>query len=430
MLFVGDEELGVGAGRARRSEGRGDQGPTEDGAVRLAFVFLVACAAPKPEPLETPTPRTRPHETVTLAAPSPPIDLQNYEPDVSDYGRWPLTVAQHPELEPHFAIANALAEPGLGWIDLCARGAQQRVMARDADYGDYLAAWCSVGKDDATDALARLGNLHRSLRLRAAIDLDAAAIVVASFDFKVVEGVLRRANLLELAIVDRIAAAYFEIGNLEGASELNRLAQQMDREPSAEVACARRLRAVADGGEQATLVLGVLGRLPAPKIPTPCETRAQELACWTGKTCTAASYSAVKRDGITNLSRAMALWPRGEVGFDRWEDIGDAAFRGWPLDEAYALAVPALELALRTSRCDVANLRRVGQLASILETAPKMDSEAATMWEVDRGPLPPALEHRYGDRIRAVAVRLQHLPIDDKASCKAELAALPPVRVP
>jgi len=400
------------------------------GAMRLALALaLAACGGPpKPEPLETPAPLDRPREVISLEAAAPKLDLQDYTPDISEYGRWPLTVAEHPELEPHFAIADALAQPGITWQDLCARGAQQRTMAQNADYGEYLAAWCSVAKDDAHDALFRLGNLHRSLRLRPAIELDAAAIVVANLDGGVVEGELRRANLLELRIVDRISAAYFEIGKLDSAENLNRLAVQMDRTPTAEIACARELRTIADGGADARLAIEILSRRPAPKGSGRCEALAQELACWTGPSCTTPAYGALKRAGVVSLTRARGLWPTHNAAFGEWYRVAENAANGWPVEQAYELAVPALELALRTSRC--ASLDQIARLAAQLATTPDLDASVGALDGAPRLPLPDAIAARFRPRLAAILDQIHQLPIAHPDWCKAQLAALPPVAVP
>jgi hypothetical protein len=397
----------------------------------VVVALVVGCGAPaKPEPLESPTPLDRPHEVTSLEARAPKLDLQDYTPDISEYGRWPLTVAEHPELEPHFAIAEALAQPGITWQELCARGAQQRLMASNADYGEYLAAWCSVAKDDTHDALFRLGNLHRSLRLRAAIELDATAIVVANLDGGAVEGELRRANLLELRIVDRVSAAYFEVGKLDSAEDLNRLAKQMDRTPNAETSCARHLRAIADGGHDATLEVEILAHLPAPKVPSRCETLAEELVCWTGKRCATENYGALKREAVTNLVRARSLWPTGYAGFQSWYAVAELASRAWPVDKAWELAVPALELALRTSRCRAPDLHTLQILARFLSFMPDLDSNAPSMSAAERTPLTAEMARQYAPRLSAVIDEIRELPNLPGDECNAKLGALPPVIVP
>ncbi|MEO8549841.1 MAG: hypothetical protein ABI678_07700 [Kofleriaceae bacterium] len=396
---------------------------------RWVVVAMVGCGAPaKPEPLETPVALERASEVNSLQVAAPKLDLQDYTPDISAYGRWPLSVAEHPELEPHFAIAAALAQPGITWQDLCARGAQQRRMTQNADYGEYLAAWCSVAKDDTRDALFRLGNLHRSFRLRAAIELDAAAIVVANLDGGAVEGELRRANLLELRIVDRISAAYFEIGKVDSAEDLNRLAIQMDATPTTEVLCARRLRKIANGGADAKLELELLSHRPAPKVPGKCEELALELACWTGTQCRTSTYGLLKREAVENLTRARALWPTGYAGFVDWYRVADTAASGWPVEQAYALAVPALELALRTSRCS--SLDRVARLATRLATVPDLDASGATLDEAPRVALAPALASRYAPRLSSIVEETRTLPKAHDDWCRARLAGLPAVVVP
>src|SRR5664279_442552 len=93
------------------------------------LVVLVGCGAKPAEPLSTPA-RIAPPEIEAptpgsrIAFSRPSIDIAVYLPDIAQYGRWPLTLSEHPALEPHFDIAGALADPGISWTDLCARGAQ------------------------------------------------------------------------------------------------------------------------------------------------------------------------------------------------------------------------------------------------------------------------------------------------------------------
>src|SRR4051794_986167 len=101
----------------------------------LAVVALVGCGARPAEPLVRPTPLTPnelplskpPHVGRILSVagskppPSPPpvsaqslmmfprpvLETAIEPPDVAELGRWPLTIAEHPALEPHFDVASA-----------------------------------------------------------------------------------------------------------------------------------------------------------------------------------------------------------------------------------------------------------------------------------------------------------------------------------
>ena len=111
--------------------------------MRGVVVVLLAAAACRPKPPEplAREPEIEPNEPdepvgdlpmplEIVLAPRPDIDITNLVPDPTHELRWPLSMASHPELEPQFEIAAALAEPGVGWTDLCRLGAHNRQVVR------------------------------------------------------------------------------------------------------------------------------------------------------------------------------------------------------------------------------------------------------------------------------------------------------------
>jgi len=200
--------------------------------VVVVLLSLTACRPPPPEPLwrepeieydEPPAPvRAAP-----VLLPRPDIDVSSLVPDPTHELRWPLSIASHPELEPQFEIAKALAEPGVGWIDLCRLGAHNRHLGKDKrDHVAYLRGWCSVGKQDFDAALAHLVPLTSSvvLGLATAVRADFANIVISSGDANDATRLLAKHRIKDVAVLDTIAASYVELGRLDDAYEINELA--------------------------------------------------------------------------------------------------------------------------------------------------------------------------------------------------------------
>lgn len=393
-------------------------------------VMVFGCAAGPAEPLSTPEPIPHTHEIIQLAAPRPAIDITDTTPDLAPYGRWPLTVAEHPELDPHFAIADALAQPGITWQDLCARGAQFRHMSQNAELGDYLAAWCSVAKEDYGDALYRLGLVPRTPKLKHAIEMDAVAILAAGIPGNEAEGALRHASLIELHIVDLAAASYFEVSKLDDAYALNRLAIEMDATPTETNRCTRLLRAAADGTDvQRWIALDGLARLADPpdaNTKAQCVEVANQFACGDPKQCEKDALR--KRDSFIALKALADRWPMSAADYGVWIREAQDASRTWPPTQAYRIMVPALELALRTSRCDLSWLSYVATMAEGLETVPGPDFNHMRGVQTTNIRIPLQGDMLvFEPRLEAIASTAYRLHNTSYAHCLELTAALPPV---
>jgi hypothetical protein len=343
-------------------------------------VMAAACGAAKPtvpppaaatNVRANPAPEDElPQVRNTLAAPRPDVDLSGFLPDPTERARWPLTIAAHPELEPHFNIAAALAEPGVGWLDLCKRGAQHRHLTRNQELVEYLGAWCSVATHDSATALYQLGRLYTS-SLRDAIRFDVADIIADHGASEDVEGLLSRDHLMDHELVDLIAAAYFDVGRPNDAYAMNELSIAMDRTPSDEVRCRRFVRGIVAGRDaQRADFVKRLHAAATPKDPNQpikpdatCVALDREMRCWVDPDdCT--DYLSDSRVG--GLVKAYASWPKEAVGYYEWYAVCEAATRGDSFDVAYRLALPALELALRTSQCEPQWLGELGYATQVL----------------------------------------------------------------
>ena len=186
----------------------------------VALVLVLGCGAKQSAPdvviahAKAPS-NSRPHHVYELGAQRPELDLSPLFADPTEHARWPLSLGSHPVLGPHFDIAAALAEPGVGWLDLCGRGIQNRHTSGNQELLEYLRAWCSVTTHDTAKALYQLGQLAHTIRrsggLTSAIRTDVANILVDNGSADDAEKLLRRSLIEDLAVVDLLAASYFEV---------------------------------------------------------------------------------------------------------------------------------------------------------------------------------------------------------------------------
>ncbi len=398
--------------------------------MRRCVVVLVACGsaakptAPPTPPAEPPPPSLIPtYAIVNTFAPRPTIDLTPYaKPDLAADERWPLSMGSHPELEPHFDVAGALAQPGITWTDLCSRQIQNRHLSRDQDLVEYLKAWCAAAHHDASAALYQLGKLRSSpvRGVREALFYDAVDILADHGSADDVENLLLHAGLLELEIVDRLAAAYLEAGRLPDAYDMNVLATHLDRQPSEANACRRLVRAMAMGtDDQRSDAHLQFGAIVAPtkfgQQPTSDSTC---LRMWSALECERQGACTLYWRDVAKLSyRQLAIisaydfWPEKPSTADRWLAVARNAQRAVPDDDAYRLAIPALELALRGSRC----------LATTLVAISKLVDELAAF---------PHHDPKFDARLKALAAVAEQLDHATRGQCQQQVDALPPVTTP
>ena len=291
---------------------------------------------------EPPLPRTR--------ASPPPFAEQADTSQLALLARWPLRFNEHPEAEPSFDIAGALADPGVTWLDLCRRGVQFRHLAKDQDLVAYLNVWCT---EDAGDALYQLGLLaHSNIRgIAEAIRTDASRIVADHVMGDSVEPILRRAHILDAPTVDLIAASYLELGKLDEAYAMDRLATTLDAQPSEATTCRRSVRelVIDRDDDSRQFAARTIERLAAqqPATPQDLHPHPRDPVC-----VEVAKAAGIETDpGDARLSAARRAWPAGPASFAEWHNAFAAAALAMPDPRALDLAERALELEIETSQC-------------------------------------------------------------------------------
>ncbi len=351
-------------------------------------------------------------------APRPVLDISAWSPDPMEHGRWPLTSSQHPVLEPAFDIAGALAVPGVSWLALCERGAQNRTLGAKQDLTRYLSAWCAVARHDAPGALYELGQLRSTAiaGLWVAAKHDAANILSDHGSASDVEHLLRASGLLEVEVADLTSAAYFEAGRREDALTVNELAASLDRGANDDSVCERLARAAVAGDERRVgAIIGSLAEYAkAHPTSTTCRARAAELRCWHAPARACADYFAVQHHtpGELALFEAYELWPASAATVADWLLVAGKAVDAVPLGEAIRFGVPALELAIRNSACGTDVLETVVTRAQFL---------------FDRTLTAAPIDARRVGRLLEVAKRLARLAQSRASACMLELEALPPM---
>jgi hypothetical protein len=428
------------------------------------LVVLVGCGAKPAEPLSTPaitppaevapgTPGT-PGAIVGFARPT--IDVANYLPDVTESGRWPLGMSEHPSLEPHFDIAAALADPGISWTDLCVRGAQHRHMSSKQDLVDYLDAWCSVAKDDLPTAIVKLGSAHRAATVGVlqALKLDVASIAAAHGSAHDLESFLRSGGFLDVDQVDLVAAAYYEVGALDDALEANQLAASMDYNAHEALRCKRMLRAIADtsGSARDDAVaelkdIAIPRRGPDQQAIPHCADAYAEVQCWRDDDC--ASYwgtkwrgpSGAARDESADLKRLLVsyrAWPATPQTGTTWLSIAQQLEETWPPRDKFELLIPALDLAVRASMCDSRLVGAIDKYAAFVDA--DLDGHSIVQYagrplgirQADRAPeaagqLDAATAHTIRDHLALVRAQAKLLQPAITSECAQRIAQLPPM---
>lgn len=330
--------------------------------------------------------RQRPE--LDVAAPELHIDITLVEPDPMHEIRWPLGLADHPELAPQFDVAKVLAEPGLDWIELCKMGAHKRTIPTLRDQLQYLRAWCSVGAYDYPAAIEALIKLRNSVvpGLGPAIRADLSNILVSHDPDSARELVAKFQLATEADVLDRLAATYVEVGKLSGAREINELALANDSGKSPAKTCQRLTRRVLlDPETYRTSKSAFTTKAPVPGFtddPTSllfgaklnadpqCQELDAQVSCWLVKSNCSAWY---KLRGVSEadafLLDARMAWPTGKFRADEdaWWNVINPALKARPKREAYVLAMLALESSLKLTDCqDDFSMVRARDLMSLL----------------------------------------------------------------
>lgn len=362
--------------------------------VRLAVVVAVAmagCAAKPPERLVTPAPISRSDAGMlvlekrprSVAAERPDIGLAIVAPDPEHELRWPLSVSVHPTLEPSFAIAQELAEPGLDWIALCRMGSLNRYGGgKLRDLMTYLRAWCAVESGDLDGGLGALASLQTSVTrgLGPAVRTDILSVLAAG-DADQAQKLMNKYKLFDLDRLDRLAATYVELGKPDDAYAINTRAIQSDRVADHASSCRRLARGIMLGPEDLRDVpLQELRTMAAEVTADPeCVELYRDLSCWTfimrtrpaGITSPLAHCGAYWVHGNVPVEQRPLLdaylnWPKSSAPAWQWLDVANKATQALTIDGADHLAVRAFEAAVEASNCEGDVVREASSLANRL----------------------------------------------------------------
>lgn len=357
----------------------------------LGWVVLTMVAC-RPQPAErlanverlvTPSePAPRPHLAIALR---PELDLTGVLPDPTEQARWPLSAAAHPALEPRFAIANALAEPGIEWTELCRMGAQHRHLSGDRDLGTYLAAWCRAASGDPAAAFAELALMSNPTvsGMAPAIRTDLADLLVQNGDADHAEHLLAAAKVEDIAIFDLLAASYFEVGKYADAAEINERAIDRQLRSTDAAKCHRfARRIILKSPTERPFYRKELDDLGAElvrwanKLSTDAECAALDdtIGCWVAPATECRHYLGTQHlDPLyEDLFSAYFTWPDGPASFRVWLDNARTAQAALPLPGADQLATAALGAAFRTVSCEnVPGLQAVHDVAVAVRNQPQ-----------------------------------------------------------
>jgi hypothetical protein len=315
----------------------------------------------------------------------PNIDISRYVPDMHDELRWPLSGMSHPKLEPTYPIATALAAPGVGWIDLCSIGAQNRMTSGDRDVVSYLRGWCNVIKGDVDNACRYLTPLLGSVTrgLSTAVRTDLANILVDQGDADHAEHWIAKHQIRDLETLDRLAASYVEVGSTHDAFAINRLAIDADNAPTAATRCRRLTRAIVLGPAGDMLPFEELSQLVEnAKVPdAECAAQLHAVACW--RDHSAQACRAYERDQGTDPRAAELVdlyfrWP-DEADLNTWWRIADEAVLLTSVPGADDIAIDAFDAALRAAHDCGPGVRRSLERASAAITSPPQQARLSEL---------------------------------------------------
>ncbi len=320
------------------------------------------------------------------------LDLSGIEPNLDEELRWPLAPSSHPVLEPRYPIAQALAEPGIEYGELCRRGIQARhaPTAAGQEQIDYLRAWCAVGNHDVEAAVARLAPLVHPIvtGLGAAVTLDLANILTDGCTADTAVRLIAKHTIVDPAVLDTLAATYLEVERPDDARDVNTTVMLGDSQPGA-ATCHRHVRDIALAPSYVRKDLAVAF---AKLAPTMHDARCRELSnlasCWVSPLEWCDGYLADQQldPKYQKLIEAYDGWPTEPTDYEGWISIATDGVMAAPLGGADRLAIVALEAALRTSHCKATRVLSIATQAELLApqfTSTELSTRLATLRALD-----------------------------------------------
>jgi hypothetical protein len=286
------------------------------------------------------------------------MDIPDARVDLGEEPRWPLSIMDHPRLDPHFDVAGVLADPGIAWTELCARGVHRR---RDPSHGDelqYLGAWCAAEHGDVRTAVSTLAPLLHSVvpEIASAVPFDLANILIQSQDAEHADQLLSDEGLRDPLLWDVLAASYFEVGKDADALYATSTAIQLAPRAAAAPTCHRLAREILLGSDaRRELLRKQLDALASGRAPDPtCVELAASVDCTLdgGLQCTR-YYTA--KNVTPELARLWALHDGWDVRRDwsAWIDMAWQAKHLVGIDPvAIDMTLQALDAAIASSDCD------------------------------------------------------------------------------
>lgn len=286
-----------------------------------------------------------------VAAPRPDVDVEYLIPDFHEELRWPLSMMSHPELEPQFEIAQVFAEPGIGWIELCNRGVQNRVQAgRNRDELEYLRGWCAAIKGDADTACGTLKPLTTSavLGLSAATRTDLVNIIANAGGLDAADKLLNKHRLGDIELYDLLSATYLELGREQDAAEMNLRALDTVGHTTNAMHCRRLVKDIMLRGQTAEAVNELENLATKPKVPDPvCVSLNKAMTCRLGRPDHCFPY--FQEQGIHGsaiyLLKAARAWPLHAARHKEWLNIAIQAMNAVPVPGSEDYAIAAMEAA-------------------------------------------------------------------------------------
>lgn len=325
--------------------------------------LLASCAPAKPEKLDRPKPIRRHEpskssaviESRPLLVERPALEVPEVSPDFHDELRWPLSSMSHPALEPKFDIAAQLAEPGIGWTELCSRGVQNRT-SRDKELTAYLRGWCYALKGDIDAACANLVPLLNSTtaRLAPAVRTDLANIL-ANGHVDAAQRLINVHKIRDVAMLDILAANYVEVGTTDEAIAINRQAIDSDDYASSATKCMRWTKhIILSRDPQSALFREIESLVTQVKAPDhTCVRLYHKLQCWQRPAlgCNGFMVDLGFKESQVDLLNAYFAWPSNDADPDQWTDTFTRAIDAVPMTGSVELSIAALQNVMRTTSC-------------------------------------------------------------------------------